>query len=150
MNKAELLIVYGKTVKYLGLKKSDVVVGAGGSMLLFGLRESTHDLDIAIPKKAWDKLKAKDIHPFHTFTNPSGDTVEVIELEHVIGYPVDVHRKEHHVNTMMVDGVCTYTPGEVLKQKEALNRDKDQEDIRKLKELLKHGILENLNRRTGH
>lgn len=56
MKKKEFVTAYVAAVELLGLKSSEVVVTAGGALLMLGLREETDDLDLDIPLAAFEQL----------------------------------------------------------------------------------------------
>jgi len=98
-------------------------------MLLFhGLRETTDDMDTAISNELFAKMLNTKKYKLHYF----GD-VEVLEYNNYI----DLHRLLFKPDTIIIEGVCCYSAKELLKQKQSLNRPKDQNDIKLLKELIK-------------
>lgn len=65
MNKKEFVVAYRKAVEMLGLPSSKVIATSGGALLMLGLRDETDDLDLDIPKSAFDVLA--NIHPVKMF-----------------------------------------------------------------------------------
>jgi hypothetical protein len=57
MNKKELTRTYFAFLKEYDLKNLDVLVGAGGAMLMIGLRDSTNDIDVSSPVEVYNKFK---------------------------------------------------------------------------------------------
>lgn len=129
MNRSRFIKEYLSFIKAIDVNAEQAVVGAGGSLLLFGLRTATQDIDVAVLDDLFDTLKKK----YKTKTIEVNDEkVEIVIFNSV----VDIHRLDPTIKTMMMDGVCTYTPEEVLKQKKKLNRPKDQPDIKNLEAYL--------------
>lgn len=128
MNKEDIIKEYNLFINKFNLKPEEFVLGAGGACLMYGLRETTDDMDTDISNEIFDKLLKSKKYKLSYF----GD-VEVLEYNQYI----DLHRRVRKFETQLVDGVCCYSPKELLAQKEKLNRPKDQNDIKLLKELIK-------------
>lgn len=127
MNRVEMLEQYFSFLKKEGLKAEDVTIGAGGAMIMHGLREETRDIDTDIPDDVFAEIRTrglpeKEIRP----------GVFVISYNEVI----DLHRKEDFDETEMIDGVCVSTLESILALKRMLNREKDQADIAKIEEAI--------------
>lgn len=128
MNKKE----YKKRLDSLNLDRNRYCVISGGVMLLYGLRESTSDIDIKIKPDYYEELKTT----FNFIKSPKeypylyeiSDDVEVAVLDYddkdirfVDGYPVE--SLEITLNWMIEH-----------------NRPKDQEKIKIIKEYLKKDL----------
>ncbi len=131
MDKKELTQRYRAFLRDFKLGASQVVVGAGGALCVLGLREETSDLDVDVPLEVFNRLLKKGL-PTHEFVTPGQKPVLVIEAAEF----VDVLERTNKDPVVFTDGVCHYTPEVLLAFKQRLNREKDQEDIRKLKEYL--------------
>jgi hypothetical protein len=129
MNRIEMMKRYFAFLEAEAISACDVTIGAGGAMIMYGLREETQDIDIDIPDSVFDSIRKrglpeKEIRP----------GVYLIRYDEVI----DLHRKEAFDTTKMLDGVCVSTLESILALKRMLNREKDQVDIDKIeKELAK-------------
>lgn len=133
MTKPEFIRVYKDFLRKTQLQPQNAIVGAGGTCLLLGLRRDTADMDMAVSQEHFDQfLKSGKFHT-HTFDGGERGEVLVIEWSDVI----DVHAGGMDVPTMMIDGVCSWTPEYTLEFKKALNRPKDQEDIKALEKYIK-------------
>ena len=128
MTRDELIKYYNNFLKFERLTNQDVVVGAGGAMLMLGLRTSTEDIDTGVPESIFHRIVIK--HKLPTKVIPSNQHV-VAKYDAVI----DIH-KRFGEPTCIVDGVCIWTPQFILAFKQKMNRPKDQEDIQKLKAYL--------------
>lgn len=127
MNKEQILIEYNKFLDRFKLKPEEFILGAGGALLFHGLRETTDDMDTAISNGLFDELLSTKKYKLHYF----GETEILAYNKHI-----DLHRLLFKPDTVIIDGVCCYSLEELLRQKQSLNRPKDQEDIRKLKILI--------------
>lgn len=135
MNKKEFIETYKDFLDKEKLEPEEAVVGAGGTCLLLGLRKDTVDMDMAVSEEVFNRLLKSKHYKTHTFDGgPVRGEVLVIEWSNV----VDIHSSDMTTPTTMIDGVCSWTPEYTLEFKKDLNRPKDQEDIRKLKEYIKH------------
>lgn len=128
MDKKELTQRYRAFLRDFKLGAGRVVVGAGGALCVLGLREETSDIDVDVPLEVFNWLLKLGL-PTHEFVIPGQKPVQVIEATDV----VDVHVRTNKDPVVLTDGVCHYTPEVLLAFKQKLNREKDQEDIRKLK-----------------
>lgn len=125
MNKEDFINEYKKFISETGLNIKDCPVGAGGSCLLMGIRKTTNDIDMAVPDEFFHMCKKSGKYEVKTFTaKPGVPAVEVISYNHFI----DMHLPDNK-ETIIIDGVCTWTPKEVYDFKMKMNRPKDQEDI---------------------
>lgn len=126
MNKQKLIKEYTEFLKRHHLQPTDMIVGAGGVLVLLGLREHTVDIDADVP-----------LDVFNRFLNGGFPTNKI--GEHVIvevGEYVDMHMRVNDDPVMFTDGVCHYTPEVTLAFKRRLNRPKDQSDIASLERYL--------------
>ena len=128
MNRKELMNKYFEFLSVEGLKPEDVVVGFGGAMVMWGLREETGDLDLSLDEVVFERIVG-------------GKGLVVKELNRSISKClavwdecVDIHPGE--LGGVLVDGVMVDSLEKILEGKLILNREKDKKDIEKLKELL--------------
>lgn len=131
MNKQELINQYGEFLATYNLTPDQAVVGAGGALCLLGLRDETRDIDIDIPEDIFQRFLDMGL-PTHVFETPGRPGVVAIEVTPSI----DVHLLVNTDPVVFTDGVAHYAPEAVLSFKQDLNREKDQEDIRRLKAFL--------------
>lgn len=131
MNKQELIKQYGEFLSAHNLTPDQAVVGAGGALCVLGLRGETRDIDIDVPEDIFQRFLNMGL-PTHFFNTPGRPGVLAIEVTPSI----DVHQKVGNDAVMTTEGVVHYTPEAVLAFKQDLNREKDQEDIRRLKAFL--------------
>ena len=84
MNKQELIKRYNNFLKKEKLTNEQAWVGSGGTLLLLGLRDSTQDIDLGVPKDIFDKIRTRGL-PEHIFND---DTI-VIEYDDVTDLLID-------------------------------------------------------------
>ena len=121
---------YLNNLDKLGLDKSKYCIIAGGVMLMYGLKETTNDIDIRVLPSYFEILKDKFIFKKsskYSYLYELGDNIEVAvvdfnknDIDYIDGYPVLSLELE-------------------LAWKIDNNRDKDKEAIIKIKEYLKRG-----------
>ncbi|MCO6704781.1 hypothetical protein [Streptomyces sp. CHB9.2] len=133
MNLAKFREEYFKVLEEFNLRADQALVSAGGSLLLFGLREETGDIDLDIPPALYHHLKHSGKYEVKqlTVTQRMRDVLpwEPCSELVVLNEFVDVHPMPIGVRSWHWDGVGTYMPDCVLFQKLSLNREKDQKDI---------------------
>ena len=133
MNKKELIKRYKALLEAFKLTPLDVHVSAGGAMLLHGLREETEDIDISMTKEVYWAIRNTGKYPLKHFSLPGLPEIEVIQYKD----DIDLHKEDRDVSLEVIDGVACYTLEQLLKQKQMLNREKDQADIIALKDAIK-------------
>ena len=129
IKKEQLIKSYFEGCKKINLPTERVVVGAGGVCVLLGIRESTNDIDVDVVKSDFNEL-LKVGYKSHQIAD---DYVVLEVTEHM-----DVHGVDEIVDTVVIEGVACYSAKSVLDFKLKLNREKDQADIRALREYLKN------------
>ena len=122
MIRDDLILHYQNFIKFERLTNQDAIVGAGGAMVMLGLRESTEDIDMDVPEMVFHRIVIK--HGLKTEKISTSCSNMLAKYDALI----DIH-KSSGVPTMLVDGVRVWKPSYILQFKEKLNRDKDQKDI---------------------
>ena len=122
MTREEIILHYHNFIKFERLTNQEAVIGAGGAMLMLGLRDSTEDIDMDVPEMVFHRIVIK--HGLKTEKISTSCSNMLAKYDEVI----DLH-KSAGVPTMLVDGVRVWKPSYILQFKEKLNRDKDQKDI---------------------
>jgi hypothetical protein len=136
MDLKEFIAHYKKFVNAIGvIDLLKAPVGHGGTLLLYGLRKETNDIDVAVSAVIFKKLKERK-YPISDFQGN-----EVIHWDS----KVDVHLDDTSLGRTVKEGVGTWTLETVLQEKKKLNREKDQADIKKIEELLKKEGVSNLS-----
>lgn len=108
-----------QTLAELALDTNEYRINAGGAMVLYGLREETHDLDIWCTKKLGDVLAQRC-----AFETMPGGTRRFAPAP-----DVEIYENLQPGETVLLDGIPVASLREVLAFKRSLNREKDQKDI---------------------
>lgn len=123
MNKEE----YKKKLDALGLDKNRYCVISGGTMLLYGLKETTEDVDIKVKPDYFEELKTKfkfKKSPKYPYLWELDDETEVAVLDY------------DDSDVVMVDGYPAESLELQLKWMLEHNRPKDQKKIRTIRDYL--------------
>lgn len=128
MNKAELIETYMLFLERNGFQAKDVLVGAGGALVMMGLRENTEDIDVSVSKEVFEEYLKRpgaemEVYPA-TGKFPERKTVRCEPFPEV-----DLHIRMDEEIGFMHEGVFIYEPAYNLHFKCKLNRPKDQMDI---------------------
>ena len=124
MNKEE----YKKKLDALGLDKNRYCVISGGTMLLYGLKETTEDVDIKVRPDYFEELKAKfklKKSPKYSYLWELDDETEVAVLDY------------DDSDVVMVDGYPAESLELQLKWMLEHNRPKDQKKIETIRNHLR-------------
>ncbi len=113
----------------LGFDKSEYWAITGTAMVLYGLRAETHDVDLGCTAKLADELRKK--YP----TTVLADGTRKI----IIPPDIEIFEAWLYDRVVYVDGLPVISPEGLLEMKKALNREKDQADIRKLEAYINAG-----------
>lgn len=129
LNRTQFVMHYKAFLQLTGLVPEQVIVQAGGAMLMLGLREETSDLDLGLYLHDFNivvdtlGLETRQLSPRPINAEGDRDIATVNEF-------VDIHPVPHTRHGMLtVDGVWISNPQATLKLKLELNRSKDQRDI---------------------
>jgi hypothetical protein len=110
---------------------SDILVGAGSAMVLLGLRETTNDVDMSVPVDIFEDYLTEPPHISEivydeTWRPHHIDLVNGISLRKHMGFKLQLKADQ---------GFFIQHPKDILDLKLELNREKDQADIRALREV---------------
>ena len=123
MKKEELL----KLVDSLNLNINDYYILSGGALLIQGLRITTNDLDLVVNERALAKLKK------------SYNLIKKYENGYIMSNNIEVFLKTDEDilnNRVIIDNYSCQSLESVYKFKKKLNREKDQDDLKKLESIL--------------
>lgn len=114
-------------VDSLNLDNKDYCIISGGALLLHGLKESTHDVDIYVNENGFNKLN-------NQFKIEKTDDNKYKVKENVECFLRDDEYLEKE--RVVVNGYSLQSLEKILKLKLELNREKDLEDIKALRKVL--------------
>ena len=125
MNKQEII----QKIQALGFPEEDYWLVTGGAMVLYGIRNETHDIDLGCSRKLADRLEADG---YLTKRDPDG--TRKFEM------PGDIELFEDwlfdRVDT--IDGVPVISIKGLIMMKESLGRAKDMSDLALIRVFLAH------------
>ena len=126
MNKEKIV----KILNEYNLDKQEYIVISGAAMVLLGIKESTKDIDIGVTKDYYDYLLSHyncvfDI--YNVFNNAC------YMIDDTINFGIDYYTNDN----VLIDGIPVQTIDDIINLKKSLNRKKDIEDIKKIKNYLK-------------
>ena len=117
MKKEDILL----RLKALELDRSQYWVITGSAMVLHGLREQTHDIDLGCTGKLADELEQQGL-PVSILKDGS--------RKFLIGQDIEIFENWLYDEVEMLDGVPVISLKGLLEMKRQLGREKDQRDIR--------------------
>lgn len=119
MNKEEVL----KKLKEYNLDHNNFIIIGSASLVLKGIKETCHDIDIAVTNEYNNFL----LKHFKCNFEKENDGHKVYIIDNIINFST------HYYNEFKgekIEGYLVQTPSEVLTLKRKLNREKDQNDIK--------------------
>lgn len=140
MNKQELVRKYQEFLLKFSLSPEEAILGAGAACMMYGLRETINDIDMEIPESLFNHIAAgsppawQNLEVIYEVKETTGIRRARVIPDYMDGF--DLHVRDDSHQTTMVEGVCVYTLEQLLRQKELMNREKDQADIFAIKKLL--------------
>ena len=118
MNKEEIL---NKLRKY-NLDSENFIIIGSAALVLNGLKETCHDIDIAVTKEYSNFL----LKTFDCKLDREVDHYKVYFIDNIINFSTHYYGQ---FKGKIIDGYLVQTIEEVLSLKRTLNREKDQKDI---------------------
>lgn len=118
MNREEIL----NQLKRYNLDSKKIIIIGSAALVLKGIKENTHDIDIAVTKEYNDYL----LEHFKCKFEKEINEYKVYYIDDIINFST------HYYNDFKgewIEGYLAQTPSEVLKLKRKLNREKAQKDI---------------------
>ena len=110
---------------------SKMVIGAGAALVLHGIREECHDIDVQTPDQYFAALRDEGLKTVEFNCGFTGRTRKLIRWGNI-----DIHREgEFFIDAsepeiVVIDGFHVHSVKTVYEMKKRLNREKDQKDLR--------------------
>ena len=123
MNKADLL----RRLEELGFDRGEYWVVSGGAMVLYGLREKTHDLDLGCTTALADRLEGRG-YPVTRFPDGTRKITFAEDVELFENWIYDTVTEVAGIPVISLDGL--------LAMKRSLDREKDRRDIKQIEDFL--------------
>lgn len=136
MNKKEIIEV----LKKYNLNKEKYVIISGAAMVFNNIKRTTENIDIAV-EPSYEKEILKNSKPITKIIN-SEKTYTVYSIDGVINFSTHYYNEYKSED---IEGFNIQTPEETLKLKTTLNREKDQDDIKALKEYINKKNINSLS-----
>jgi hypothetical protein len=115
--------------KSLKFDPDEYCLGYGGALVLYGIKDSTADIDIMVTKPLFDKLSQKYNVDYDTFNEPYIYIDEIVDI--FIGEDLDLKT--------YIEDIPVYTLDAIIESKRRLGRPKDVEDIKRIEEFMGNG-----------
>lgn len=138
LNRDKIIKNIGILTELLLIEKKDLIVGAGAALCLLGLRKETSDIDVSCNSRIWNMAVNRLTSPIKEIEVQFADRIEKVKIIEINYLDIDLHLDNHNFKNEddYVEGIRIYSAQRILQQKLSMNREKDQDDIRKLKEYL--------------
>lgn len=124
MNRQELI----QKLQALNFPKEDYWLVTGGAMVLYGIRDKTHDIDLGFSRKLADHLEAKGF--------PEERTADG-RRKFLIASEIEVYEEWLFDCIENVEGIPVISCKGLIMMKESLGREKDFADIALIRDFLK-------------
>lgn len=124
MNKQDII----NRLKEFPYSKDEYWVITGSAMVLYGIRELTHDIDMGCSSKMADQLEKDGYVP--TLTE-SGNR------KFVIGDEIEIFENWKYGSIERIDGIPVLSLDGLIEMKKSLSREKDYRDIALIEEFKK-------------
>lgn len=127
MNKNEMVAI----LKKLELNRVGCEICMGSALLMYGLREDAHDVDIAVTEERFQEYLDKG-YPIEC--NTWGRERILIDIE---GFEIELFRETlMEVESEYFEGFYVQTLDSIIAWKEHLGREKDLRDLKMIKEYI--------------
>ena len=124
MNKTEII----RKLNELEFDKEDYWLITGGAMVIRGIREETHDIDLGCTGKLADALEAKGYPVQHTADG---------KKKFVISPDVEIFEEWLYDRIETVEEIPVISIRGLMEMKESLGREKDKKDIALIRAYIK-------------
>jgi len=113
-------------LKQYNLNSHKYIVISGAAMVLYGLKEKTADVDIAVDKEYYEYL----LNNYNcTFDKINEYGVKVYFIDNIINFSTTYYDS----NFIIIDNIKVQSIEDILILKQKLNREKDKKDITLIK-----------------
>ena len=114
-------------MKATGFPPEEYWIQAGAAMLLHGLREQTHDIDIGCSPALMERIRAMGC-PYELL--PDG------HKKYAVTEDIEASENWASGNVTLIDGLPVVSLEDVIRLKESLGREKDFRDIARIRAYL--------------
>lgn len=121
MNKKEIINI----LKKYDFDKNKYVVISGACMVLYGIKETTSDIDISVTKEYYNKLLKQFNCEFERI-NEFGE--KIYYIDNIINFGNTYYTEDK----IYIDSIPVTSIEELIKLKKYLNREKDISELKKI------------------
>lgn len=115
------------------IPKEEFIIISGAAMVIYGIKEK-NDIDIAVSESLYNDLKLRKDCMVEKILEDTGETIYYL---HKLNFGMNYY----DTNYQYVNGYKVQTIEEIIKLKENLNRSKDKEDLKRLKEFINQKVI---------
>lgn len=128
MNKKQIL----ESLEKYHLDPTQYIVISGAALVLHGIKEETHDIDISVTKELYQKLEKE----YQCEVEKYDETAQcnIYYIDRILNFSTNFYDEKNYV---YIDGIRVQDIHGIIELKKKLNRAKDQRDLRKIEEFLK-------------
>lgn len=137
MDRTTFVKLYFNFCSEVGERPENVLVSAGGALLMLGMREETSDLDLDVRPEVYDLYKHKD----NVRRNSMAEYVDYSDVISLHEMPDDIGKQE-------VDGVWLYSTADLIDQKTQLHQMPDRAEGKAARDWNDLQMLHALNAQT--
>lgn len=124
MNKEDII----NTLNKYNLDSHKYIVLSGAAMVMLGIKDKTHDIDIAVTPDYYEYLKKKYDCKIEWYNGNN----TVYFIDDIINFGLNYYNEDH----LIIEGIPVQTEEDIIKIKRIFNREKDIEDIKKIKKYM--------------
>ena len=126
MNKQTILDILNK----YNFDKQEFIILSGASLVLQDVKEETRDIDITVSEYLYNRL----LNDYNCIFEKEVDNYLVWFIDEIINFSTHYYDEIEYID---YNGYKIQSLESILKLKESLNRNKDKNDIEKIKKLIK-------------
>lgn len=132
MKKKELIAILDS----LNLNKNEYCIISGGSLLMYGIRETTRDIDLYVTEGELLRLKRIFIDAFKEEKTIDQKDTKYKLNDYIECFIKDKKKIKEH--SILIDGYSCQKLDKIVELKKKLNREKDKKDLLLIDEYLKN------------
>lgn len=127
LNKEQILNI----LKKYNFDKNEFIILSGASMVMYGIREYTSDIDIAVSNNLYNNLINNYKCTLERYDEQN--KVNVYFIDNVINFSTNFY---NDCKYKIIDNIKCQTIDAIIKMKKSFNREKDLRDIKELEKYL--------------
>ena len=124
MNKQEII----NTLNKYNLDSNKYIVLSGAAMVMLGIKDKTHDIDISVTPDYYEYLKENYDCKIEWYNGNNA----VYFIDDIINFGLNYYNEDH----LIFEGIPVQKEEDIIKIKQIFNREKDIEDIKLIKKYM--------------